>query len=65
MTLLFLSDKKGNAMRYKIVDTWEAPQCGIEEHCFESWEELQDYVFETEGLENRISEGYAFIEEAD
>lgn len=52
-------------MKYLIIDTYGAPQCGAETIVFDSWDELQDYVSETEGVEERISEGYAVIVEAD
>lgn len=52
-------------MRYQIHDTYGAPQCGCEIVEFASWWELEDYIENTEGLFERIKNGYAVIKEID
>lgn len=50
-------------MGYRIIDTYGVPQCGSETKEFEQWWELEEYIEETEGVSERIGNGYAFIEE--
>ena len=48
-------------MKYELQDTWGMPQCGCEVLTFDEFWELLEYIEETPGLEDRLSEGYALI----
>lgn len=53
----------GPEVEYVLIDTYGAPQAGADYIPFESWDELQDYIMEDPDVEERISMGYARIEE--
>lgn len=48
---------------YKLIDTYEAPQCTPDVITFETWCELQEYLDENPDVMDRIENGYAFITE--
>lgn len=50
-------------MSYILHDSYGVPQCGYEMIEFIDWGELIDYIESTPGLESRISEGYAILQE--
>ena len=50
-------------MSYILQDSYGVPQCGYEVLEFADCGELMDYIESTPGLEDRISEGYATLQE--
>lgn len=50
--------------RYCIIDTRGIPQCGAAYIFFDAWFELDYYLDENPDIMERISEGYAIIQEA-
>ena len=49
--------------QYAIKDSYGSPQAGYDFTKFETWDDLMEYLDENPGVEDRISEGYAYIEE--
>jgi hypothetical protein len=50
-------------MTYILQDNYGMPQCGYDELEFADWGELIDHIESTPGLEDRLFEGYAFLQE--
>lgn len=46
---------------YKLIDTYEAPQCTPEVLTFETWYELEEYLDSNPDVMLRYENGYAFI----
>lgn len=55
----------GEDCMYKLHDTYGAPQAGCETQCFDTRDELDDYLAANPDVEERIAEGYATIESCD
>lgn len=49
--------------RYKLCDSRGLPQAGCDEEYFDEWYELEEYLDENPDVQDRISEGYAWIED--
>ena len=49
--------------KYKLEDSYGAPQAGCDIKYFSEWYELEEYLEDNPDVEERISEGYATIKE--
>ena len=58
-----LEDDYEPEYRYEIQDSWGAPQAGVEITKFETYDDMIDYIDMTDGLYERIEEGYAIVKE--
>lgn len=50
-------------MIYEIRDSYGAPQCKYESVQFATWLDLEEYIYDTDGLADRLADGYAVIVE--
>ena len=49
--------------KYKLEDTYGAPQAGVDIQYFDTYEELEEYIEAHPDVQERMSEGYAQIKE--
>ena len=58
-----IDDAANTTYKYKLEDTFGAPQAGVDTKYFEDWYEVEEFLDNNPDVEQRISEGYATISE--